>query len=37
MNRFFQFLETKLMPPLNKMANLRFIRAIMQEIGRAHV
>lgn len=30
MNRFFQFLETKLMPPLNKMANLRFIRAIMQ-------
>lgn len=30
MNRIFQFLETKLMPPLNKMANLRFIRAIMQ-------
>jgi PTS system cellobiose-specific IIC component len=30
MNRVFQFLETKLMPPLNKLANLRFIRAIMQ-------
>lgn len=30
MNHVFQFLETKLMPPLNKLANLRFIRAIMQ-------
>ncbi|KAF1302159.1 PTS transporter subunit EIIC [Enterococcus saccharolyticus] len=30
MNAVFQFLETKLMPPLNKVANLRFIRAIMQ-------
>lgn len=30
MNRLFQFLETKLMPPLNKVANLRLIRAIMQ-------
>ncbi len=30
MNSIFSFLETKLMPPLNKVANLRFIRAIMQ-------
>ena len=30
MNKVFTFLETKLMPPLNKVANLRFIRAIMQ-------
>ncbi|HCS31006.1 MAG TPA: PTS cellobiose transporter subunit IIC [Enterococcus sp.] len=30
MNAFFSFLETKLLPPLNKVANLRFIRAIMQ-------
>lgn len=30
MNKLFQFLETKLMPPLNKLANFRFIRAIMQ-------
>lgn len=30
MNKVFMFLETKLMPPLNKIANLRFIRAIMQ-------
>ncbi len=27
---FLPFLETRLMPPLNKLANLRFIRAIMQ-------
>ncbi|KPG71384.1 PTS cellobiose transporter subunit IIC [Enterococcus sp. RIT-PI-f] len=30
MNSVFGFLETRLMPPLNKVANLRFIRAIMQ-------
>lgn len=30
MNAIFQFLETRLMPPLNKMANLRYIKAIMQ-------
>ena len=30
MTSVFTFLETRLMPPLNKLANLRFIRAIMQ-------
>ncbi len=30
MNHVFTFLEQRLMPPLNKVANLRFIRAIMQ-------
>lgn len=30
MTTLFTLLETKLMPPLNKMANFRFIRAIMQ-------
>ncbi|MDN6639798.1 MAG: PTS transporter subunit EIIC [Tetragenococcus sp.] len=30
MNTVFSFLENKLMPPLNKLANLRVIQAIMQ-------
>lgn len=30
MNAVFSFLENKLMPPLNKLANLRVIQAIMQ-------
>ncbi|MDN6142813.1 MAG: PTS cellobiose transporter subunit IIC, partial [Tetragenococcus koreensis] len=30
MNTVFNFLENKLMPPLNKLANLRVIQAIMQ-------
>lgn len=30
MNKVFDFLENKLMPPLNKLANLKVIRAIMQ-------
>ena len=30
MNHVFTFLEQRLMPPLNKVANLRFTRAIMQ-------
>ncbi len=29
-DKCFYLLETRLMPPLNKLANLRFIRAIMQ-------
>ncbi|WP_179393988.1 PTS transporter subunit EIIC [Lacticaseibacillus absianus] len=29
MNKFFEFLETKLLPPLNKIANTKVIRGIM--------
>ncbi|KFN92083.1 PTS system cellobiose-specific IIC component [Tetragenococcus muriaticus 3MR10-3] len=30
MNAVFNFLENKLMPPLNRLANLRVVQAIMQ-------